>query len=305
MAADSRPPLLALGYANTDVIARVQRLPGDGDRVTASEILTYPGGMAANCACAGALLGGRASFLGNVGRDVFGDGLLEDFRRYGVDTSYVTRPERTTVAIVTVTTKGERTIISEPTEYQPGLARACLLAQQFGQGFLYVDGYHLGWAREEIRLARAKGLTIYCDLDGAPDTYPREQVLELLSEVDIAQWNPKVAAALFPGEETERADHLLAERVKTLISTRGAEDLRLLDDGKWQRIPVPSAVNATDTTGAGDILAGAFLHFHAAGVPAGKAVLRAVEIASDSTRHLGARLPLKWNAHAESRGKST
>lgn len=296
------PVLLVLGYANADVLARVSRLPGDGDRITASEIATYPGGMAANCACAASLLGSRVRFLGNLGRDAFGEMLLRDFGRYGVDSAYATRVERTTTAIVTVTPRGERTIISEPTTYQAEGIRAALQKDGGASGFLYVDGYHLGWAREEIRLAKSKGCTIYCDLDGAPDTYGTNEILELLAQVDIVQWNPKVASALFPERDTQGADRELAKRVTTVLSTRGGEDLHLWRDGRRRIVPVPQPGGVVDTTGAGDIFAGAFLHYHSSGPEIEESAAKAVEVAADSTLYPGARLPLPLGSRSATEG---
>lgn len=284
-------PILALGYANADVIARAPCLPGDGDRVTATSIITYPGGMAANCACAAGLLGGDVEFLGNIGRGAFGAMLLEDFARYGVGVSHVARVERTTTAIVTVTPRGERAIISEPTVYHPEGVREGLEVRSGTPGFFYVDGYHLGWAQSEIAYARQLGYSVYCDLDGAPDTYGVGEVLEYLGVIDIVQWNPKVAAALFPDIDAFVAAQGLVEYVGTVITTRGGDSLHVVHEGRATEISIPDIGKAVDTTGAGDIFAGSFLAWRAADAPVSEAVRMAAEVASESTRYEGARMP--------------
>ena len=291
MPCSAKPLLLALGYANADIIARVPALPGDGDRVTAEEIATYPGGMAANCSCAAALHGSRVVYFGNLGRDPLGELLLEDFRRYKVDTSHATRVERTTMAIIPVTPQGERAIISEPTAYQPDALATYLREHPEPEAILYLDGYHLVCAQAEVQLARAKGYTIYCDLDGAPDTYAPSEILRVLPSVDLAQWNPKVAGAIFPEKTVEDADIHLAGLVPTVISTRGAESLHLLHLGRRTIVAVPDTGEAVDTTGAGDIFAGVFLHTYAQQKDIERAAQTAVEVAAKSTRYRGARLP--------------
>lgn len=293
MSQSAKPLLLALGYANADVLARVPYLPGDGDRVTAREIAMYPGGMAANCACAAALLGSHVFFFGNIGRDPYGSLLLEDFRRYGVDTSWTTRIEHTTTAIVTVTPQGERSIISEPTDYHPESIAAFLKEQQEPQGFLYLDGYHLGCTKAELEFAKSKGYTIYCDLDGAPDTYKVPEILNALAVIDIVQWNPKVAAEIFPGQASEDVDLKLGQLVDTVITTRGAESVHVLHKGQRITIPVPTTDGVVDTTGAGDIFAGVFLHAYTRREGVESAARAAVQVASKSTRYHGARLPLE------------
>jgi sulfofructose kinase len=293
MSQSTKPLLLALGYANADVLARVPHLPGDGDRVTAGEIAVYPGGMAANCACAAALLGSRVFYFGNIGHDPLGSLLLEDFKHYGVNTLWATRIGRTTTAIVTVTPQGERSIISEPTDYHPESLAAFLKEQQEPQGFLYLDGYHLGCAEAEVEFAKSKGYTIYCDLDGAPDTYRRPEILNALAVVDIVQWNPKVAAEIFPDQDSEDVDLKLAELVDTVITTRGAESVHVLHKGQRITIPVPTTDEVVDTTGAGDIFAGVFLHAYTQRESVESAARAAVEVASKSTCYHGARLPLE------------
>lgn len=295
-------PLLALGYANTDVIVWAPHLPGDGDRVTATSITTYPGGMAANCACAAGLLGSDVKFLGNIGRDAFGTMLLEDFAKYGVDTAHAARVDRTTTAIVTVTPLGERAIISEPTTYHPESVRAAQEATAGPPGFFYLDGYHLGWAQAEIERARELGFTIYCDLDGAPDTYAVEEIFEYLKSIDVVQWNPKVAGAMFPRKDVSDAARDISERVRTVITTRGGEALQLLRDGESIDIPVPDTGETVDTTGAGDIFAGSFLAWRASGVPVKEAARKAVALASESTHYPGARMPTRMVEHGDPTG---
>ena len=78
-------PLLMLGYVNVDLVARVPRLPVDGDRVTATAVDTHFGGMAANAACAAAQAGTRPIFFGSFGTDAFGPLAAADLASHGVD----------------------------------------------------------------------------------------------------------------------------------------------------------------------------------------------------------------------------
>ena len=70
-----------------------------------------PGGAPANVAVAASKLGAEAAFIGCVGNDAYGRFLRDTLVRYGVDTSglQVTGRAGTTLAIVTVDEKGERT----------------------------------------------------------------------------------------------------------------------------------------------------------------------------------------------------
>src|SRR4051812_46065050 len=66
------------------------------------------GGAPANVATGLARLGVRAAIAGAVGRDSFGDDLVEHLRRDGVDTRLVERlPNRTGITFVTRDARGE------------------------------------------------------------------------------------------------------------------------------------------------------------------------------------------------------
>ncbi|MDZ7705183.1 MAG: carbohydrate kinase family protein [Trueperaceae bacterium] len=289
--------LLVYGYANADIVARVHRLLGDGDRATAERIDTLPGGMAANCACAAAWCGSEVVFFGNVGRDPFGELLLADFSAYGVNVDHVVRDEATTKAIVTVTAAGERAIISEETAFRPEKLAAFLdnqldsqLGNQTEPGWLYVDGYHVG--RAPLSLAKKRGLNLYCDLDGAPDTYDLGVILDALENIDVVQWNPKVKHALARQSDLDlpALERELYTRVATVITTNGARSITLNAHSEETTVDVPHTETVVDTTGAGDIFAGATLHYLGLGYSVLDAVDKSRYVAARSVGRSGARL---------------
>ena len=204
--ANAGRPILVLGYANVDVITTVPIIPSAGDRLTSGGTRTVSGGMAANCARAAAALGSHVTFLGNIGRGPLAELIAHDLTVFNIDLRWAnTDDDAPTIAIILVTPDGDRTIISEPTHYHPDGIRAKLEAPRRGPGILYVDGYHLGWAQAELLEAKRKGFTIYCDLDGAPDTYPPEDIRDYLLAIDILQTNPSTLARLYPTLAPEHA----------------------------------------------------------------------------------------------------
>jgi sugar/nucleoside kinase (ribokinase family) len=276
--------ILVLGYANVDLIASVPHLPTSGERVTATAIDVFPGGMGANCACAASHLGSEVFFFGSVGGDVYGNFLLDDFRNYRVKTDYTPITQKTTKALISVTPNGERSIISEPFEYRAeGLRKFLETSPQ--TGLFYVDGYHLGAARAELELAQSKGFTIYCDLDGATDTHKKSAILECLNLVHIVQVTPHIVRHLFGNRDTTA----LLQYTSIIVQTNGAEDVELhtLESKHYFAVPKTDVI---DTTGAGDIFAGSFLHLYEASANVETSVEQAVEQAAKSVRVLGARL---------------
>ena len=292
-AQEGRAINLVVGYANVDLIARVKHLPAAGERLTADRIEVVPGGMAANCACAAAALGAGVVFFGSVGNDSFAEIVRADFERFDVDFYDLSEgASHTTLAMITVTPGGDRSIISEPTPYRAAKLHRYLTGFKEQPGILYVDGYHLGVAAAEIALAREVGFTTFCDLDGAPDTYPRGAVLTYLDDIDIVQWHAGISARLFPGHSPERANELLLERVSTLIYTAGNEEVVLFTGSETFRFPVPAVNEVVDTTGAGDVLAGAFMALYSESRSFESAIRGAIEVAASSVRYPGARAGL-------------
>ncbi len=301
-------PAVFVGYANVDLVARVPALPRDGDRVTAESIEAAFGGMAANAACAAALAGATARFFGAVGHDPYGELVLEDLAARGVDTTLTGRDAaRTSKALILVAPGGERAIVSEPVRYDGAALRGYLQERAGPAGVIYTDGYHLIRAREELALARERGFSVYCDLDGAPDTYPREAIWSALDVLDVVQWNPKVARAmtLEAGDEAgeaepddegdpaanEAADARLASRVPVVLRTAGDRPVVVISRGERTEVPVEAVEDIEDTTGAGDAFAGTVI----AALARGSSLLPAVREAIVATRAVlrvrGARAP--------------
>jgi sugar/nucleoside kinase (ribokinase family) len=282
----TKPPLLCLGYANVDLVASVPHLPTVGERVTASPIEVFPGGMAANAACAAANLGAEVFFFGNVGQDDYGKIVLEAFRHDKVHTEHITSVKRTTVSLITLTPEGERAIVSEPSYYYGEKLRAWLESYQESPGFLYTDGYHLCAAQHELAIAKAKGFMLYCDFDGALDSYSVEEIFQTLESVDILQITHDLLLEL-----TKRGSRLeqLRAQVPTVIVTNGGNEVVVYSSLDVQRFPVPK-VPVVSTTGAGDCFAGSLLAAYQIGQNLASAVNVAIHHASELVQVRGSRL---------------
>src|SRR5687768_15097338 len=83
------PRICMVGSCNVDLIARVPRLPGPGETLVGSSFQMGFGGKGANQAVMAAKLGAQVSVVSRVGRDVFGQDTLRNFRDLGVNTIYL------------------------------------------------------------------------------------------------------------------------------------------------------------------------------------------------------------------------
>ena len=78
--------LVAIGAANMDIIAKIDKFPEIDDQVAVKGLTYAPGGSAANTVVAAAKLGLKVGFMGKVGRDHNGIELIKAFQDVGVDT---------------------------------------------------------------------------------------------------------------------------------------------------------------------------------------------------------------------------
>ena len=106
--------IYVLGSLNCDLTIRAPYLPERGETLKGSDFLMTAGGKGANQAYACAKLGGTVKMAGAVGKDAFGDMLLESLRGVGVDISCIRSTDKSTgVAVITVIGGDNRIILME------------------------------------------------------------------------------------------------------------------------------------------------------------------------------------------------
>ncbi|MCH2368502.1 MAG: PfkB family carbohydrate kinase, partial [Planctomycetes bacterium] len=81
---DSKPRILVIGSINMDVVLRAEKFPPPGETVGGTDLSLIPGGKGANQAVALSRLGASASLLGCVGKDPWGEELIEKLEENGV-----------------------------------------------------------------------------------------------------------------------------------------------------------------------------------------------------------------------------
>jgi hypothetical protein len=105
-----------VGASNIDLISYVPRLPQPGETLHGSTFEMGYGGKGANQGAMAAKLGSHVAMVTKLGRDVFGEGTLENFRGLGIDTTHVhlTSEAFSGVAPIAVDPQGRNAIIIAP-----------------------------------------------------------------------------------------------------------------------------------------------------------------------------------------------
>jgi ribokinase len=106
------PNILVVGSLNADLVVRAPRFPQPGETISGEDLQVIPGGKGANQAVAAARHGANVGMLGRVGKDNFGDLLLENLRSNRVETELIRRDDASTgTAIIVVDADGQNSIV--------------------------------------------------------------------------------------------------------------------------------------------------------------------------------------------------
>src|SRR5260221_8338820 len=108
--------LVVVGSCNVDLTFRVPNLPQPGETLAGRSFQIGYGGKGANQAVMAARLGARVKMIGRVGDDVFGNGVIDNFRAQGVDPAqvWVTPTAATGSAAILVDDAGRNSIVVVP-----------------------------------------------------------------------------------------------------------------------------------------------------------------------------------------------
>ena len=285
-------PILCVGDIDMDLVVSVPRLPGTDEKVSGRRVALTPGGMAANVAVGLARLGTPVRMLGAVGDDEAGETAVTALRDAGVEVSHVVRVanEATFMCVILIEPSGEKSLVRlESPAYLP---RPADLTEAAFAGIRHVHTTHGDPALAEAALEAAKvvGATVSLDLEAADLPEAPDGLRRLLGRIDL----------LFVSRRSrEAAEALLGPLRGTteamIVTTLGAEGARAEGGGATAEVAgLPAA--PTDTSGAGDAFAAAFLSRWLEEAPPAEALAFANAAAALSTRAFGAQAGLPTEA---------
>ena len=281
------------------------------DEETSDEILKYiqnpsiiSGGSAANTAVGFKSLGGKCSFLGQIGKDKFGDLFSEDLNNSGVsfqDKDYLPS-EKTSKCVVLVTPDAERSMIT----YLGASNKFNInsIDEQFiiASNMIYIEGYLFDQpeAKEAIffccNLAKSNNKKIALSLSDlfCVDRH-RTDFLNLIDKyVDI----------IFANEDEIKSLYKL-DLIPSISSIKSNVDFGAITLGSKGSVVFANDVEnyidpifvekLIDTTGAGDLFAAGFLYGFTNQYSIERCGYLGNKAASEVIKHIGARprIPLK------------
>lgn len=296
--------ICVVGSSNIDLTARVPRLPRLGETLKGHTFHLGYGGKGANQAIAAAKLGAHVTMVTKLGRDVFGEDTLKNYRAQGVDTTFVQFDDAhaSGIAMIFVDDHAQNCIVIVPganDALTPDNVRAAADAIRTADVVVCQLEVPVETTLAAFRIARAANVRTI--LNPAPAAPLPDELLALTdlcvpNEIEIEMLTGVTVTTLTEGERAART--LLARRVGTVIVTLGERGALLVMNDAVEHI-APIAVKAIDPTGAGDAFIGALAVFLGERMMLRDAVRRANAIAALSVTKLGTQTSFPTRAEAE------
>ncbi|CAN7098699.1 unnamed protein product [Brassica rapa subsp. narinosa] len=265
------PPLVVVGSANADIYVEIERLPKEGETISAKTGQTLAGGKGANQAACGAKLDYPTYFVGRLGEDAHGKliagALGGGSEGCGVRLDHVksVKDEPTGHAVVMLQSDGQNSIIIVGGANMRGWPEKMSddeLEVVRNAGVVLLQREIPDSINVQVAKAVKKaGVPVILDVGGMDTPIPSE----LYDSVDILSPNETELSRLtgMPTETFEQISQAVAKchklGVKQVLVKLGSKGSALFIEGEKpiQQSIIPAA-QVVDTTGAGDTFTAAF-----------------------------------------------
>ena len=286
--------VIVFGSMNMDLSIACDRMPQAGETLTGRDFLLNPGGKGANQAVAAARLGASVGMIAAVGADLFGDELVAGLVSAGVDCAQVRRVEGVSTGVASITrAAGDNRIVLDPGANRilsADDARTAIDAMAQA-GDVFVTQLECDRSATFDALSHARDRGLFTIFNPAPAGKIPDGLWPSIDMVCLNETECEIVTGIFPGDVPS------ARRALDLLAARGAGAAALTLGSKGSLVlagehlieSVPPAVDAVDTTGAGDTYIGALAAGRAAGLPFDRTIELATCASALSTTRLGAQ----------------
>ena len=285
--------ILIVGELNPDLILRnYSAFPCLGQEVLVEDCTLTLGSASAICAVGLAKLGDAVRFAGLVGQDQWGDFSLQALVNAGIDTSGVRRDASVKTGItISITSAADRAFVTHLGAIAAFRAAHLDRAVMDGCGHLHISSYFLqeglrGDCRALFAEAHRRGMTTSLDPGFDPTEKWDSGLRDTLTEVDVFFPNEVELRGAGGSDEPIECLRRLDNGRTLVVAKLGREGCMALDGGSAVHVPA-FAVEAVDTTGAGDSFNAGFLHAWLGRRPLKEAMRFAAACGALSTRAMG------------------
>jgi ribokinase len=258
------PTIASIGSIVVDIVIYTPRVPLTGENFVAHSFHIGPGGKGANAAAAVAKIGAHSLMIGAIGDDDFGKTMLSGLQKEHVDCSALKIDSKlqTGVAFIMVNDQRENTIqvvMGGNDHVNADYVKEALAAHAKTLSAILVD-FEIpeDGVAAAVRFGRDHNIPVI--VDAGP---PRPYAPETWRDCTILTPNEHETAAMVgyaideDDDAIRAARELLAHGPKAVVLKRGKRGALLLTADDLFLMPV-YAVEARDTTGAGDAFTAMF-----------------------------------------------
>lgn len=265
MVGTHEPNIVVIGSINMDLMIGTPTIPEQGETIMGSSMKILPGGKGANQAVAASRLGIPTSFIGAIGKDNFGEQVLQELNGYSIHQVLSVLPnELTGVASIWINDRDNRIIVV------PG-ANDKLTWSEVEKRKSYIDQADvvllqleipLDTVVQSIKYAYKQGKKII--LNPAPAVALPEDIYPMLYTMTPNRQELSILAdepGILDGDDQtllyEAMKKMIEKGLPSITVTLGPSGAIHMDKhGECFHIP-GRKVDVVDTTGAGDCFNGA------------------------------------------------
>jgi len=286
--------VLCVGLATYDLVYLVDHHPESDEKCFAACLVSCGGGPAANAAVTVARLGGTAAFAGYLGRDVFGEMHFKELVSEGVLTGLLVRGDQPSpISSIIVKPDGKRTVVTHKGS-TPVLEPDQVDFTKLRPRVIIFDGHQPAISLPLAAGAREQNVPAVLDAGSV-----HRGTVELMPLCGFLVASEKFARDLSGEKDPALALGFLSRMAPVAVITRGKAGIVWTSGQKTSSLGA-YAVDAVDTTGAGDIFHGAFALATARGEELEAALRYARAAAALGCTKIGARPAIPSKAEVES-----
>jgi ribokinase len=283
-----KPYVLIIGSSNMDLNIYSERLPNPGETVTGGKFKRYLGGKGANQAVASSRAGTSTIFIGNIGNDEFGNQMITQLSKEGINTEHIFKDsdESSGIAFILIDKNGENMI-----SVAPGANNKLNIEKIQSKSKIIKNAKVLIVQMEipietiiEVFQIASEGECIKI-LNPAPLKPIPLEMLKLIDIIvpnygELIRLNSLLALEDLPNNRQEKllqaSKNLSQYGLNTIITTLGSDGIFLYQAIDEISTLLPAyKVNAIDTVGAGDCFNGVL----ASKIAQGKGIIESIKYA--------------------------
>lgn len=254
--------IAVIGSSNVDMIMKLPHLPAVGETVTDGDFMQTFGGKGANQAVAAAKAGGKVTFVTCLGNDVYADILTRNFAEMGMDTRYVfTETDiNTGMALIMFDGQGDNYLsVSPGSNYRLTPERLQPAIEMIAHADMLVLQLEIPLETNELVFELATRYQRKVMFNLAPARAFKPEWLRHVTYFVVNEIEAEMVSGLpvNTDEEIVASAHRIREYgCKTVIITLGKRGSYVLSNS-FSGFVAAFAINAVDTTAAGDTFCGA------------------------------------------------